>query len=55
MCLNISREIIHLIFFNFHFIMSPGRCLNFVSPQKNFSKKSQPAGDRGGVDRKSVV
>lgn len=32
--------------------MSHGRCLNFFSPQRNFSKESQPTGDR---DREGIM
>lgn len=38
--------------FDFHFIISCGRCFNFFSSQRNFSKESQTAGDREGVMRR---
>lgn len=35
--------------------MSRGRCFNFFSLQRNFSKESQPAGDREGIMRRESL
>lgn len=41
--------------FDFHLIISCGRCFNFFSPQRNFSKESQTAGDKEGAMRRKGV